>query len=52
MTDYTHKKYLVKNTRTGATRVITRKVGAPSALKPNEVITCCLGGFRATREEA
>jgi hypothetical protein len=52
MTDYTHKKYLVKNTKTGETRTIIRKIGAPSALKPNEVITCCLGGFRQCREES
>ena len=49
MTDYTHKRYLVRNTKTDETRVVTKKVGAvryDSPLQPHEKVVACLGGYR------
>lgn len=51
MNDYTHKRYLVRNTKTGETRTVTKRVGSTrydSPLQPNEKVVACLGGYRST----
>lgn len=51
MTDYTHKRYLVRNIRTGETRTATKRIGSPrydSPLQKDEKVVACLGGYRST----
>ena len=49
MTDYTHKRYLVRNRMTGETRTVTHKIGSrsydPPLTKDDEIVSC-IGGFR------
>ena len=50
MTDYTHKRYLVKDRVTGSTRTVIKKVGSnryEGGLRPTESVVACLGGFRS-----
>ena len=54
MNDYTHKRYLVRNTKTNQTRTVTKRVGSvryDSPLQPNEKVVACLGGYRSTTIE-
>lgn len=48
VTDYTHKRYLVENTRTGERRTATAQIGNPRGpyLKPWEKIVAVIGGYR------
>ena len=49
MNDYTHKRYLVRNSMTGETRTVTHKIGSRSydpPLRPHDEIMSCIGGFR------
>ena len=49
MYDYTHKKYLVRNTHTGETRTVTKRIGSTrydTPLQRHEKVVACLGGYR------
>lgn len=51
MTDYTHKRYLVRNKLTGATRTVTKRIGSPrysSRIELDEEVVACIGGYRDT----
>ena len=54
MCDYTHKRYLVRNTHTGETRTVTKRVGAThyeGGLMPHEKVVACIGGYRAVNDK-
>ena len=46
--DYTHKRYLVENTRTGERRTAVAKIGNPRGpyLRAWEKIIAVIGGYR------
>ena len=51
---YTHKRYLVRNKRTGATRTVTKRIGSPrysSRIELDEEVVACIGGYRDTTVE-
>lgn len=49
MNDYTHKRYLARNTKTNQTRTVTHRIGSrsydPPLTKDDEIVSC-IGGFR------
>jgi hypothetical protein len=48
MTDYTHKRYLIVNTRTGERRTGAARIGSLRGpyLRPHEKIVSVIGGYR------